>query len=236
MVVLYNLFMLRALASVLLFTCLTLSTPAAMGQADAALRLQIEDFLHGQAAHYPAALQINIEPTQLQNQAACEDYQVFLPNSAKLRPRMSVGIRCQAPNPWVSYVQVNLSLPGMYYVAARTINRDEVVDGEDILEREADLLRLPPGAIYDPDRVLGSIATQRISAGSPLRTSALRGPDSIQRGQAVRLEARGVGFVATSDGKALEDGEPGMQIQVRAASGQTVSGTVVNNQTVVVLM
>lgn len=226
----------KVLASVLFSLGLAMVAPAAHAQVDPSLLAQIEDLLHAEAAHYPAPLQISIDPSQIQNQAPCHEYQVFLSGSVKLRPRMSVGVRCLAPSTWVSYAQVNLSMPGAYYVAAHTINRDQLITRDDILEREADLLRLPHGAIFDPDRVLGNIATQRLSAGSTIRTSALRSADSVQRGQTVRLEARGVGFVATSEGRALEDGEPGMQIQVRAASGQTVSGTVVNNQTVVVLM
>jgi len=52
----------------------------------------------------------------------------------------------------------------------------------------------------------------------------------------VRKEARGVGFVATGEGVALESGAPGVMIQVRTSSGQIVTGTVVNNTIVRILM
>src|SRR3546814_19460342 len=66
--------------------------------------------------------------------------------------------------------------------------------------------------------LVGYIASQRISAGTPIKSRALRDPDSIQRGQAVRTEARGTGFVATGEGQALQSGAPGPQIQVRSKS------------------
>src|SRR3546814_3068201 len=84
--------------------------------------------------------------------------------------------------------------------------------------------------------LVGYIASQRISAGTPIKSRALRDPDSIQRGQAVRTEARGTGFVATGEGQALQSGAPGTQIQVRSSSGQIVSGTVLNATTVLVIM
>src|SRR5690606_11222719 len=107
---------------------------------------------------------------------------------------------------------------------------------DDMASREGDLLRLAAGVVVDPSLAIGYIAQQRISAGTVIRSSALRDPDSIVRGQPVRTEARGVGFVATGEGVALESGAPGTMIQVRTRSGQVVSGTVVNNTTVRVMM
>src|SRR5690606_40960877 len=46
-----------------------------------------------------------------------------LPISSALRPRarMTVGVRCAAPQSWTLYVQATVSVPGQYYVAARPI-------------------------------------------------------------------------------------------------------------------
>ena len=164
------------------------------------------------------------------------DRSLILPSGARLRPRITVGIRCLAPQAWVTYTQASLSIEGVYYVASRSLRRGTVLSRGDVSPREGDLLRLAPGTVYDMDRLAGSVTTQRIGAGSPLKTNALRSPDSIARGQAVRLEARGIGFVATSEGVAMQGGEPGARIQVRAASGQTVSGTVLDANTVLVMM
>lgn len=200
------------------------------------LSRQVEEFLRDQAAGYTGEARIIVTPPNIDRMPGCTESEVFLPSHGRLRPRMTIGLRCLAPSPWTSYTQVELSIEGQYYVAGRSLDSGTVITAADIATREGDLLRLAPGTIVDPERVIGSITTQRIGTGAAMRERALRSPDSIARGQVIRLEARGIGFVATSEGTALQGGEPGTQIQVRAASGQTVSGTILNGQTVLVLM
>lgn len=197
---------------------------------------KIHAFLLEQAAPYGGTAQINVEALAADRLAACEQSEAFLPHGTKLRSRLSVGIRCVAPQSWVAYAQANISIEGNYYVTAQALKAGTALSAENISQRSGDLLRLPNGIVLDPGLLIGSVTTQRLAAGSTIKASALRSPESIQRGQAVRLEARGPGFVATSDGKAMQNGEPGSQIQVRTASGQTVSGTVLNAHTVLVLM
>lgn len=197
---------------------------------------KIHTFLLEQAAPYGGTAQINVEALAADKLAACEQSEAFLPHGTKLRSRLSVGIRCVAPQSWVAYTQANISIDGNYYVTAQALKAGTALSAENISQRSGDLLRLPNGIVLDPGLLIGSVTTQRLAAGSTIKASALRSPESIQRGQAVRLEARGPGFVATSDGKAMQNGEPGSQIQVRTVSGQTVSGTVLNAHTVLVLM
>jgi flagella basal body P-ring formation protein FlgA len=205
-------------------------------QDAAALSAEVEAFLRGQAASYPGSTDIVIEPPRLTNQSACANLQAFLPTGQRLRSRMTVGVRCMAPLTWTTYVQANLTILGHYYVANRNIQVGDTLSLDDLSAREGDILRLSGGTIFDPSQAVGYVASQRISAGGPIKSRSLRSPDSIQRGQTVRTEARGLGFVATGEGKALENGAPGAQIQVRSASGQIVNGTVVNANTVQVMM
>lgn len=196
---------------------------------------EVEAFLISQAQALPGVPEVVVTPPRITRQAACEHLDTFLPNP-QLRSRMNVGVRCLAPQPWTLYVQASLSVQGYYYVTNRTIDAGETITFDDLVAREGDLLRLPRAVVVDPSQVVGYIAQQRISSGSTLRSSALRDPDSIVKGQPVRTEARGVGFVATGEGVALENGAPGTMIQVRTSTGQTVTGTVVNNTTVRILM
>lgn len=205
-------------------------------QDPALVAAEVETFLRGQASNYPGSVQISIDTPRITRQAACEQLQAFLPSGQRLRSRMTVGVRCAAPEAWTSYVQANLGIQGFYYVANHTIQPGDTLSLDDLSTREGDLLRLSPGMVFDPSHVVGHIATQRLTAGSPIKSGALRNPQSIQRGQAVRTEARGQGFVASGEGKALQSGAPGTQIQVRSSSGQIVNGTVLNSNTVQVIM
>ncbi|MFW7342467.1 flagellar basal body P-ring formation chaperone FlgA [Pollutimonas sp. H1-120] len=197
---------------------------------------EVERFLLGQASSYPGSAHINVEAPRIAGQAACDHLQPFLPSGQRLRTRMTVGVRCMAPEAWTSYVQASLSIQGYYYVANRNIQSGDVISLDDMSAREGDILRLAGGVVFDPSQAVGYIASQRISAGTPIKSRALRDPNSIQRGQTVRTEARGTGFVATGEGQALQSGAPGAQIQVRSSSGQIVNGTVLNANTVQVIM
>ncbi len=219
-----------------------LTVSAAWGQRAQSLQdpaqvvAEVEAFLQAQAAAYPGSASISVETPRLGQQAQCNRLEPFLSSGQRLRSRMTVGVRCMAPNAWTTYVQANLSIQGYFYVANRSINVGDTLGLDDLNAREGDILRLSNGVVFDPSQVVGYIAQQRIPVGAPVKSSALRDPNSIVRGQAVRTEARGVGFVANGEGQALQSGAPGAQIQVRTSSGQIVTGTVVNGTTVQVTM
>jgi flagella basal body P-ring formation protein FlgA len=211
-------------------------SPAPPVQDPAQVMEEVERFLMGQASSYPGSAHIVVDAPRIAAQAACDHLQPFLPSGQRLRSRMTVGVRCMAPEAWTSYVQASLSIQGYFYVANRNIDAGDVIDMDDMGAREGDILRMAGGVVFDPSQAVGYIASQRISAGSPIKSRALRDPNSIQRGQTVRTEARGTGFVATGEGQALQSGAPGAQIQVRSTSGQIVNGTVLNANTVQVIM
>lgn len=196
----------------------------------------VEEFMLGQAETYPGAAQISVDPPRLTNQAMCHDLEVFLAGSRMLRSRMNVGVRCLSPETWTSYVQVNLRINGFYYVTNRTINPGDVISLDDLVAREGDILRLARGTVSDPSQAIGYVAKQRLPSGTLLKASALRDPNSIERGQRVRTIAQGPGFIVTGEGQAMEDGNPGSTIQVRSGSGQVITGIVVNSTTVQIPM
>ena len=230
---------LKYLANLLFAALLPLLSANVAAQAalqdPAIVAAEVEAFLLSQAQVLPGAAEVFVTPPRISRQVACEHLDTFLVNP-QLRSRMNVGVRCLSPEPWTLYVQASVSVTGYYYVTNRSIDTGETITMDDLVAREGDLLRLARGVVVDPALAIGYIAQQRISAGSVLRSSALRDPDSIVKGQPVRTEARGVGFVANGEGVALESGAPGSRIQVRTSSGQTVTGTVVNSTTVRVMM
>lgn len=232
----------KSSALLILLASLTLAawtTPAAAEPAvqdPAVVAHEVREFLLNQASTYPGSATIAVETPRIARQTGCAQLQVFLPTGQRLRSRMAVGVRCMAPEAWTLYVQANISVDGFYYVANRNIEAGDVISLDDLGAREGDVLRLSRGVVFDPSQAVGYIASQRITAGGAVKSTALRDPNSIQRGQAVRTEARGLGFVATGEGQALQSGAPGAQIQVKSSSGQIVSGTVLNANTVQVMM
>ncbi|WP_188588954.1 flagellar basal body P-ring formation chaperone FlgA, partial [Achromobacter denitrificans] len=168
------------------------------------------------------------DPPRAERLTPCDVLSPFLPSGMKLRARMTVGVRCNAPKPWTTYVQATVSVPGQYYVASRLIASGQALSPDDLAPRDGDLIALPPGAITDPQAVVGMTAAYRINAGQTVRGSSLRNAQSVLRGTNVRINARGNGFVVSSEGQALENAAPGAMVQVRTAGGQVVSGVVRN--------
>ncbi|RII99490.1 flagellar basal body P-ring formation protein FlgA [Achromobacter sp. K91] len=222
---------LRARAGCL--AALLLPLAAAQGQeaavqAPEAIALAAQTYLLDQLAGLPGQPSIAIDPPRAERLAPCDAMSPFMPSGMKLRSRMTVGVRCNAPKPWTAYVQATVSVPGHYYVAARMIAAGQALTPDDLAPRDGDLVSLPPGAITDPQTVVGMSAVHRINAGQAVRGSGLRSAQSVVRGANVRINARGKGFVVSSEGQALDNAAPGATVQVRTAGGQVVSGVVRN--------
>lgn len=225
----------------LISAALTLCLPFGLLQAQALQDPQqvadiAEQFLLEQASVYPGVASVHITMPTIRNQPQCTELQPTLSSGARLRSRQTVTVRCLAPTPWSLHVQAQITIEGFYYTSNKTLQVGDIIHLDDLVAREGDILRLAPNTVIDPSLIIGYIASQRINAGNVIRSSALRDPQSIQRGQTVRTIARGTGFVATGEGQALQNGSPGTQIQVRVSSGEVITGTVLDAQTVQVLM
>ena len=221
-----------SLAALLLIPAAGVRAQEAATQAPEAIILAAQTYLQEQLASLPGDPSIAIDPPRTDRLAPCDVMSPFLPSGMKLRPRMTVGVRCNAPQAWTSYVQATVSVAGHYYVAARMISAGQALSPADLAPREGDLVALPPGAITDPQAVAGMTAAFRINAGQAIRSSSLRNAQSVVRGSNVRINARGNGFMVSSEGQAMDNAAPGAVVQVRTAGGQVVSG-IVRNATLV---
>lgn len=196
----------------------------------------VESFLYKQASVYPGTSQISVQTPQLRQQNPCSNLIVLPSTGQRLRSRMTITVRCDAPESWSLHVQASVSVMGYYYVSNRNINVGETLSLDDLSPREGDLLRLPPSVITDPSHIIGALAAQRLNAGSTIKSNALRDPQSVVRGQTVRTIARGNGFMVSSEGQSLQAGSPGSQIQVRVGNGQVITATVLDAGTVQVIL
>ncbi|MNS74872.1 flagellar basal body P-ring formation chaperone FlgA [Achromobacter spanius] len=201
---------------------------AAASQPPGAIASVAQDYLLDQLAGLPGQPAVTVDAPRVEHLTPCDAMAPFMPSGMRLRSRMTVGVRCNAPKPWTTYVQATVSVPGYYYVASRLIAAGQALTPDDLSPRDGDLVSLPPGAITDPQMVEGMTAAYRINAGQPVRSSSLRNAQTVLRGSNVRINARGKGFVVSSEGEALDNAAPGARVQVRTANGQVVSGVVRN--------
>jgi len=186
----------------------------------------IEKFLAGQTVGLHGKVQISIDTPLSGNLLPCTALEVFLPSSAPLRGRVSVGVRCLVEPRWTRYVQARIAVIGAYQAAARPIEAGHILTKADTVVLEADMSTLPSSVVTDESQLVGQMALTRIVAGSALRRDQLRGVLTIQQGQTVKVITRGIGFIVSSEGKAMSAGTAGALVQVRMQGGQLLSGTI----------
>lgn len=186
----------------------------------------IEQFLRQQTAGLPGQVGISIDTPMSGALPPCDALEAFLPGGVRPWGRVSVGVRCNAGQPWTRYVPATIAVLGRYYVAARLINVGETLGSTDVLMREGDLTTLPASIIVDPAQLVGVTASNRIASGAPLRRELLRSVTVVQQGQSVKVISRGAGFVVSTEGKAMTDAAAGALVQVRIPGGPLLSAVV----------
>lgn len=212
-------------------TLMALTTPARGATSQPAplsgsARPVIEHFLLSQTAGLPGKVGITIDMPMSGALPPCEALEPFLPSGARLWGRVSVGVRCNAKQPWTRYIPAYIAVVGTYYVAARQINMGQTLTLADTIAREGDLTTLPNGVIVDPAQLNGVTASNNIASGAPLRRELLRSVVLVQQGQAVKVVTQGAGFVVSAEGKAMSHAAAGAIIQVKMQGGQLLSGVV----------
>ena len=206
-----------------LFWLLLLAPLVAFAQSP--LYSTVEDYLRTQTQGLPGKVTYSIGQLDTRTQLSpCNAFEPFLPAGSKLWGKSTVGVRCLGPSTWTVYLQVTVNVSGNYLISARTMPAGYVISAADVVVRSGDLSTLPANIITDQAQAIGKTVKNGFTAGQPLRNDQLLAPWAVQQGQSVRTISNGPGFSVSSEGKALNNALAGQVVQVRTASGQSVSG------------
>ncbi len=189
------------------------------------IKNKVTEFLEMQTIGYPGKASVlagAIDPNLRLPQ--CADIQMFLPAGSRAWGKTSVGVRCNAPNPWTIYVQATVNVVAQYLVAAAPLAQGQVVTSQDLLFESGDLTQLPAGVFTDPAQAIGRTVNISMQAGMVLRQEMLKISPAVQQGQTVKLTSIGNGFSVTAEGQAMTKANEGQIVQVKVASGQIVTG------------
>lgn len=216
----------RLIAPLLVVPALASAAPGAPATTDKSpLYMAVDDFLHAQTQGLPGKVNYVISPLDARTQLpACDAFEPFLPQGGRLWGRTTIGVRCLGPSSWTIYVPTQITVTGDYLTTARPLAAGTVLDASSIVVRNGDLSTLPSSIVMDPAQVIGRTLKSGLGAGQPLRSDQLTAQWAVQQGQSVKMISRGDGFSVSAEGKALTSAMEGQVVQVRAASGQTVSG------------
>lgn len=185
----------------------------------------VHHFLRKETQGLPGNVSFHIGSIDPRTQLApCPAVEAFQPAGARLWGKTTVGVRCTAPNGWVIYVPVQISVTANYLATAKPLSQGQVVALTDLMAQSGDLAALPSGVLTEPSQAVGKTLRNSVGAGQPLRSDMLMAPLIIKQGQAVKLIANGTGFSVSGDGTALGNAAEGQTVQIRTPSGTTISG------------
>lgn len=194
-------------------------------QEPAEVKRVIEDFLRVQTRGLPGQASFTVGAIDPNNHLApCPALEAFLPAGGRPWGRINVGVRCQVQGGWSLYVPAQVRVVGDYFVTARPLARGQAITAADLARRSGDLAELPAGVVTEEAQAVGKTLNISVQSGQILRSDSLRAPPAVQQGQSVRVVSKGKGFQVATEGKALNNAADGQVVQVRTASGQTISG------------
>jgi flagellar basal body P-ring formation protein FlgA len=114
-------------------------------------------------------------------------------------------------------------------ITSRPLRKFDPVTDDDVQVVEVEAKADTEGALTEPAQAVGLVASRPLSSGIPLKEEYLRQPKVINRGEPVKIIARGPGLIVTATGKAKEDGLLGGRIRVEnLKSGKTVVAEVIS--------
>jgi flagella basal body P-ring formation protein FlgA len=217
-----------ARASIVFLASLSTVAPAAASEVRqdlSHLQRLVEAYVRKESAGLPGKVAFTVSPLDPRlSLPQCPSPEAFMPPGGRLWGRSAVGVRCLAPVAWSIYASVQVEVSAEYVVTARPLAQGETVNAQDLGTMRGDLARLPAGIVIDPMHAVGKQVAVSLGAGQPLRQDMLKSPTVVSQGQGVRIVSQGPVFLVSSEGRALANAAEGQVVQVRAPSGQTVSG------------
>lgn len=183
-----------------------------------------ERYVRMQTQGLPGKVNITLGKVDVSRLPPCSAHEAYAPPGTRMSGKTHVAVRCLGPNIWSVLVPVQISVTGNYVSTARPLTAGQVITPGDLVTSTGDLESLPPGVVNEASAAIGKTVRNSLAAGQPLRSNQLIAPIVIRLGQTVRVISQGNGFMVSSEGKALTNAAEGEIVQIRMASGQTVSG------------
>lgn len=199
-------------------------------QSHAEIRDKVTAFVQSQTQAMPGKISIKVEEVDPRiHLPACPNLDVFLPSGGQLAGKTSIGVRCPTSG-WSLFVPVQIKISQTMLIASHPLQQGQTLGAADLGSQTGEISQT--GILTDPQQAIGKVMKQSISAGQILKQDMLRAPYTVQQGQRVKIIVKGTGFSVTTDGQAINSAAEGQLVQVRAASGQIISGRASGDGTV----
>ena len=185
----------------------------------------VDVFLQGRTAGSSSPGRVTVVPPDDRLElAACAAPEVFLPAGARLQGRVTVGVRCNVPTPWVLYVQANVAVMTDYLVTALPLAAGHIIGYNDLTSISAEQTPVTASYVTNPAQLIGRTLSMSLAAGTPFRLNVLRKDEVVKQGQSVRVTSERPGFRLSTSGVAQSSGVEGDTVGVKLKSGRIVTG------------
>ena len=153
--------------------------------------------------------------------------ETFLPSSAKIQSKTTVGVRCTTPRPWTLYVSANITTISQVLVATTYLQRGHVINADDISLKSRNASQLNTAYLNNPEQIIGKVLKRNLASNAVFTSAILTEPQIIKKGQRVDLQAGKQGLMVSVTAIALASGAVGERIRVQnLSSSKIVEGTI----------
>lgn len=167
--------------------------------------------------------------------APCARVEPYLPPGTRLWGRSRVGLRClEGPVNWNVFLPVTVKAWGPAWVLVRPVRAGTPLVQEDAEIAEIDWAEQHASVLGTPDMWVGHEAVYALRPGQALRQHMVRPVPAFGPGEQVRVSTSMGGMHVVVTGQSLGTGVPGQSVRVRLAGGKVVTGTVQEDQTVLI--
>lgn len=136
-------------------------------------------------------------------------------DNSGLGGNITVNVQCKGRSAWSVHVPAQVYIFAKVPVAARPLNRGDLISGADISEEILNISLIRQEFLASPSAAIGKEVKRNINQGDPLRSAHVDAPTAIKRGDSIAL-ASSVGAIrVVTTGTALSDGRIGQKIRVR---------------------
>ena len=167
--------------------------------------------------------------------APCGRVEPYLPPGTRLWGRSRVGLRClEGAVRWNVFLPVTVKAWGPAWVLVRPVRAGTPLVQDDAEVAEIDWAEQHASVLGTPELWVGDEAVYALRPGQALRQHMVRPVPAFGPGEQVRVSTSGGGMIVVVTGRSLGTGVPGQSVRVRLAGGKVVTGTVQEDQTVLI--
>lgn len=217
------------------------SSPAAAHGLGAQVLAQVQQLaLAGATVGAPPQARVDVQVGALDPRlklAPCAQVQPYLPTGLHMWGRTRIGLRCvDGQARWNVSVPVVVKVYARALVAATNLPAGTVLTQAELSAADIDIAAEPGAVFTDAAALVGRSLSRPVAGGEALRSGALRQRQWFAAGDTVSVRANGTGFAVAGEGQAMAAGLEGQDVKVRFENGRMVTGRVVGERRVEVVL